>query len=676
MKTISVILLALFLTSSALLSFSQLNPVQSAGTIIVPDEYPTIQQAINAATPGDIVYVRKGTYKENLIVNKSVSLIAESQEVVIDGGNISDVIHVTVNSVSIINFTIKNGWPLSGVYIDSCNNTVLRNNTITANLHGIYLYCSSNNTIDGNSVYKNSVNGIYIRFSSNNYLIRNNLTENGILISYGGSNVIDKNAIRCSSIYLESSYNNITENIIENGSGITLRYYGGNRIIGNNLINNSIGIFIDVSPNNVIYHNNFLNNTRQAGANSKNIWDDGYPSGGNYWSDYAGVDQYSGPYQNETGSDGIGDTPYVLDENNVDHYPLMNPWTPTPVYVNGVDVSHWQGSIIWSKVYGAGYRFAFVKASEGVGWVDPNFEANMKDGRNAGLLMGAYHFARPDLGNNPKDEAEYFISVASEYLREGFLRPALDLEVGSTLGKDALSNWVRVWMETVKNETGIEPIIYVNSYYANNYLDVSLAKYELWIAHWTYDPSVFPNTGIWETWSFWQYSDKGSVPGITGNVDLDLFNGNMRRLYSEFTISNLKVLNVTWEDKTYPITIQSNSTVTHLVFNQPQAQISFNVTGPHGSKGYCNITIPKNLLKGPWTYTFEGDVFNVETKETENETHSFISFTYTHASAFQVAIQGTWVIPEFSSASILLLFMLTTLIVIVLPRRKGKIFMK
>lgn len=67
-------------------------------------------------------------------------------------------------------------------------------------------------------------------------------------------------------------------------------------------------------------------------------WDNGYPSGGNYWSDYKGVDLYSGPYQNITGCDGIGDTPYIIDEYNVDRYPLMNPWTPTPQVTATVDV--------------------------------------------------------------------------------------------------------------------------------------------------------------------------------------------------------------------------------------------------------------------------------------------------------------------------------------------------
>jgi hypothetical protein len=66
----------------------------------------------------------------------------------------------------------------------------------------------------------------------------------------------------------------------------------------------------------------------QVVAEYANFWDDGYPSGGNYWSDYSGVDKFSGPYQNKTGSDGIGDAPYSIDQNNVDRYPLMSPWKP------------------------------------------------------------------------------------------------------------------------------------------------------------------------------------------------------------------------------------------------------------------------------------------------------------------------------------------------------------
>lgn len=102
------------------------------------------------------------------------------------------------------------------------------------------------------------------------------------------------------------------------------------------------GVSLENSSNNRVYHNNFINNTKQVHdvswdfpwiPPSINIWDDGYPSGGNYWSDYTGVDEKSGPNQDQPGSDGIGDTPYVIDVNNRDGYPLMSPfpWTKAPI---------------------------------------------------------------------------------------------------------------------------------------------------------------------------------------------------------------------------------------------------------------------------------------------------------------------------------------------------------
>ena len=103
-----------------------------------------------------------------------------------------------------------------------------------------------------------------------------------------------------------------------------------NIIHQNNITNNEDGIYVGSSCfYNSIYHNNLIDNAQQVhSGGEENIWDDGYPSGGNYWNDYAGNDSYSGPHQNEAGSDGIGDTAYTIDENNQDNFPLMNPWTP------------------------------------------------------------------------------------------------------------------------------------------------------------------------------------------------------------------------------------------------------------------------------------------------------------------------------------------------------------
>ncbi|HXX88113.1 MAG TPA: NosD domain-containing protein, partial [Candidatus Acidoferrum sp.] len=127
-----------------------------------------------------------------------------------------------------------------------------------------------------------------------------------------------------------TTINNVTIeniNIRDFQNGIILGSSSNNTVSSNTASANIYGVWLDSSSNNTLYHNNFMNNTYQVGTvNSTNTWDDGYPSGGNYWSDYTGVDKYSGPNQNYLGSDGIGDTPYVIDANNTDHYPLMKPY--------------------------------------------------------------------------------------------------------------------------------------------------------------------------------------------------------------------------------------------------------------------------------------------------------------------------------------------------------------
>jgi len=623
----------------------------------------------------DGLYMGYSSY-ENVVVNNSVNskplvyLEKVSDYAVGDAGQ---VVLVNCTAITVKNLNLSN--TAIGVQLLNTNNTNIARNDITNNFIGILMDYSSSNSIQENNITNNMI-GIGLQTHDHANIIQGNMIANNT----GG-------------LWLVSSSNNhIQQNdITHNEYGFSLAGASNNSITGNNITYSHVGIRLGGFPSydNVIYHNNFIGNAQVKNETSYDIplfkplitvWDDSYPSGGNYWSNYTGVDEKSGPNQDQPGSDGIWDHPYIIDENNTDRYPLVNPWSPALLHVQGLDVSHYQGDINWTQVYGAGYRFAFVKATGGVSFIDPNFTANMEQASEAGLIVGAYHFAYPEY-NDAVSEAQHFLSVAGNYMKIGYLRPVLDLEddpeEGSypyRMGKDNLSNWIHTWMNTVKNETGIEPIIYTGWYArVGDYLDDSIAEYDLWIANWTYDPAISPDTGIWDSWDFWQYSNKGSVPGIAGDVDLDLFNGNVAKLYYAFIISNVKLFNVVWENKTYPMAVFSNSTVTHLVFNQPQAQISLNITGTHGSKGYCNITIPKDLLKGLWTYTMDGETPSViDISEGENATHSFIYFTYIHASTFRITIQGAWVVPEFPSTIILPLFMLTTLIVTVLLKKKRK----
>jgi parallel beta-helix repeat protein len=140
-----------------------------------------------------------------------------------------------------------------------------------------------------------------------------------------------------------SNVNNVTirnTNIKSFQEGVFMQSSSYNTVAGNNITgNDEYGIFLDYSWDNTFYHNNSLDNSKQVYIGTSgyaNVWDDGYPSGGNYWSDYTGVDEKSGPDQDQPGSDGIGDTHYVIDADNQDGYPLMNPY---PWYALTITIS-------------------------------------------------------------------------------------------------------------------------------------------------------------------------------------------------------------------------------------------------------------------------------------------------------------------------------------------------
>jgi len=194
-------------------------------------------------------------------------------------------------------------------------------------------------------------------------------------------------------------------------------------------------------------------------------------------------------------------------------------------YKEGIDVSHWQGAIDWTKVKLAGKTFSFAKATEGVGFKDDRYDRNKAGAMGQGIKFGAYHFARP--GNNPVTEADWFVNNMG--LQRGMLIPALDIEVTGGLGPTALTNWVKAWLQRVVDRTGTKPMIYTSpSFWRNNLNDsrwfADNGYSILWVAHWnTTSPSVPGSNWGGKSWTFWQYSDSGSVPGISGNVDLNRY---------------------------------------------------------------------------------------------------------------------------------------------------------
>jgi len=237
------------------------------------------------------------------------------------------------NSVGGNNITANN-W--DGIHLDSTSNSSISGNNITANSDdGVTLNSGSNNRVSGNDITANNAYGIYLDNSSESSVSGNNITANnwnGIRLDSSSNNSIDVNNITGNNVYGVGLYislnNSISGNeIANNGYGVGLDSSSNDNSISENTItaNYEHGIGLFSSSNNSIFYNNFVNNGFQVYStnDSANIWDDGYPSGGNYWSNYNGTDLKTGRYQNETGSDGIGDTPYVIDSNDQDNFPLM-----------------------------------------------------------------------------------------------------------------------------------------------------------------------------------------------------------------------------------------------------------------------------------------------------------------------------------------------------------------
>ena len=287
-----------------------------AKTIVVPEDYPTIQEAINRADPGDTVYVKAGQYNGSLVIKQSIALIGQKGAVinswVID---VQPAILVSANNVTVKGITIDNPsasppWKFKlGIHLLGASNCTISNNIVTnCDREGIWLYQSANNTVEGNTVY--SVNtGIDIGASTNNIIRNNSVRYNWIGIN----------------LYNSAAENTISGNDLDhNQYGLYLSSAFRNMFSENEVFNSELGVDItDGSYGNMFIHNNFDNSknveSTLAALNVTNTFDNGKE--GNYYNDYNGVD---------ADGNGIGDSPFIMVTQGADitdHYPLMNPWT-------------------------------------------------------------------------------------------------------------------------------------------------------------------------------------------------------------------------------------------------------------------------------------------------------------------------------------------------------------
>ncbi|MFW6176718.1 MAG: NosD domain-containing protein, partial [Thermoplasmatota archaeon] len=282
----------------------------------------------------------------NMVYENTVST-NDDDGINIDGGSTNNIIKnntINLNSrYSVFMFysnenVIENNSIIkskAGLFISNCKNSVINNNEIEGSGYGIYLLNSNRSKIYSNFITETDY-GIYTSYASENIFSDNKLISNeytGISLRMSSvdnilkNNIISKN--RQYGIYITGSGSNKLYNstIASNKwVGLLIIRSGDNIIRFNNITKNNIGIEIKESSRNLIYNNNFIANMKQASVEGENEWDNGYPTGGNYWSNYRGTDEKRGPDQDEYGSDGIGDTFHRINlDKNIDSYPLITP---------------------------------------------------------------------------------------------------------------------------------------------------------------------------------------------------------------------------------------------------------------------------------------------------------------------------------------------------------------
>jgi parallel beta-helix repeat protein len=591
-----------------------------------PADFHTIQEAINAASFGDTIIVMNGTYYENVVVNKTVSLVGENRNsTIIDGNKTGVVLSMRANNVTVEGFTVRNAGILSdGVGVFS-NGSKVTNSIIVNNSYGVAIYgdeCCSNNRIVSNIVTDNMVGirlsshhnritgnnitnndfGIWLENSSGNTLRNNVLDDNeesfGVTSSTGQlsdfiqdidvSNTVNGKPIcywvnrhdeevssdagfiglvNCTNITIKN------QELKNNLQGVILAYTNNSRIQDLNVTNNMVGIHLYRSFKNTISDNNIKNDS--IGISLESFSENNKILGNNVMDNFYGI-WLNQAFGNQIANNNIN--------NTIDYGIFMQ-------YSDGNDIT---GNTITNSS----------------GW-----------------------------GEEPRIHGGYAIDLASS-------------RNNRIIGNAITSNRAGiVFYNGVQN----------NTFYHNNFIDnkVQASVDERYTNSW--DNGIEGNY-----WSNYSGADLNH-DGIGDSwCQIDENNTDHYPLMGMF-----QVFNVTWQEETHHVNVISNSTVSnfefeeviHLEAGKSWKEIHFQVTGPDDAIGFCRICIPRALMNDTYEVFVSGREVPNTVLPCSNSTHSYLYFTYSH-STLEVII-----IPEFPSALILPSLMMFTLVAVILTRK-------
>lgn len=605
----------------------------------------TIQEAINAANPGEVVYVPNGIYFENVVLNKSVTLVGESPgNTIIDGGGRSGVlIQVTADNVSVSGFTIRNGTfgvsmvnsrfgningnsmegDTQGIYLQNSDNNLVTANNLTNDASAITIQQSNGNSILANSLMNNYNPGISIYDSHSNTVSRNFIENNpayGIYLENCQNTTISDNSVTlvCTGIHLQSSQNNTISGNTVTKTGplaINLDHSDENTVERNDLRKNELTIQLFYSFNNVVIENNVTMNMLGLflGMSGNNTLEENYMTGNSY-----GFGVYGEQLSDFVNSVGV---------SNV---------------VDGKPVYYWLDHHGGEVPSDAG--FVALINSTGIGLANLKLENNYE-----GILLAySNHITLRNLTVSNSLIGIWLLNSSSNAITECTLQ----------------GNTQTVWLKRSNNNT-----IYWNNFMSPNPFDAS-GTVNTW-------DNGYPDGGNY--WAAFAGTDESNGPyqNATGSDGISdsgyaLNPGNKDHFP---LMSPIKVLDAgEWDGQRYSAYVISNYTVSDFTFDPSEKAVSFNLTGPEGANGFCRIVIPTQLLWAEderWTIMLgEG---NMNYTQTSNQDYTFLYLTFL-AKSGTVKIQGTHAIPEFNDFAIVLFLIFASTVTAFAAKRLFKRF--
>jgi len=543
----------------------------------------------------------------------------------------------------------------------------------------LLLYQSSNNNISTNSILGGSAT---IRFSDSNYMYRNDIESSpyGIIIyeNCSDNKIIENNVTNGQGgILILGPWGPVANTLII-GNNVTGFHYGiaiaggagcvvsFTTLIGNNLVANYYGFLVVIDDNNqcienTVFHNNFVDNTypfwcQDSGGTKMDspnfVWGDGYPSGGNYWSNHAAMDSCCGIYQNLTGSDGICDGVYQIDSCNIDRYPFTEPngWQEGPVSLEtNVTITDKtiRSTLMGFRVTGPTGETGYINATVPLGFNTTEIKVFI----DSEPVQPPY----PIIETN---STHYF--VYCEFSLSSHMTPAsvtLSVNPPETMVTNGMSFILNVDVENVTDLYAFDARLYFNTTllqavqldegsFLRSGGDTFVVKNVINV---TEGYVRFASTllsaeyGVNGTGTLFSVAFATTV-GVIGNCSVT-FGNTVLSDSQAYPIDHAKQggIVVVCEVQTieHPVTVNqtehiiqtvSSSTVStgeDFVYNDTEKTLTFNVTGPPNTQGFCDVAIPKELMSGTFAILVNGAA--VAYSQTENATHCFLHFTYNHS---------------------------------------------